>query len=98
MYEEETHPRNKEYTCLLEDEAPEEHDMEEPQELPTMEMSWKRKPAWTREIIREAERCGGLEGSTRERKKPKNFSNYVALMCDIVDQQPINNEEIVHKK
>ena len=58
------------------------HDMVEPQEPPMMEISRKRKPTWTREITREAERYGAPEGSTRERKKPKTFSNYVALMCD----------------
>ena len=48
VYEEETPSRNKESTCLLEDEAPEEHDIAEP---PIMEITRKRKPAWTREII-----------------------------------------------
>ena len=98
VYEEETSPRNKESTCLPEDEAPEEHDIAEPQEPPIMEITRKRKPAWTREIIREAERYGAPEGSTRERKKPKTFSNYVALMCDLVDQEPTNFEEAVQKK
>ena len=46
--EEETRPRNKETTCLPEDEAPEEHDMTEAQELLVMEISRKRKLAWTR--------------------------------------------------
>ena len=73
MYEEETPPRNEETTCLPEDEAPEEHDMSEPQEPPMMEISGKRNPAWTREIIQEAERYGAPEGSIRERKKPKTF-------------------------
>ena len=95
MYEEEAPPRNKETTCLLEDEAPKEHDMEEPQEPPTMEMSQKRNPAWEREIIQEVERYGAPEGSTRERKKPKTFAKYVSLMCDLVDQEPTNYEEAV---
>ena len=51
VYEEDVPPRNEETTCLPEDEIPEEHDMTEPQEPPTMEMSRKRKPAWAREII-----------------------------------------------
>ena len=63
-----------------------------------MEMSQKRKPPWEREIIQEAERYGALEGSTRVSKKPKTFSNYVALMCDLVDQEPPNYEEVVQKK
>ena len=38
---------------------------------PTMEISRKRKPAWAREIIQEAERYGAPEGSTRISKNPK---------------------------
>ena len=72
--------------------------MTEPQEPPTMEISRKRKPAWAREIIQEAERYGAPEGSTRVSKKPKPFSNYVALMCNLVDQEPTTYEEVVHKK
>ena len=72
--------------------------MAEPQEPPMMEISRKRYPSWTREIIQEVERYGAPEGSTRERKKPKTFSNYVALMCDLVDQEPTNYEEAVQKK
>ena len=48
VYVEETPPRNKETTCLHEDEALEEHDIEELEEPPMMEISRKRKPAWTR--------------------------------------------------
>ena len=51
VYEEETSPINKETTCLPEDEAPKEDDMEEPQEPPMMDILRKRNPAWTREII-----------------------------------------------
>ena len=41
--------------------------MLEPQESPTMDISRKRKPAWVREIIQEAEKYGDPEGSTRIR-------------------------------
>ena len=60
-----------------------------------MEMSRKRKPTWEREIIQEAERYGAPEGSIRASKKPKTFSNYVALMCDLVDKEPTSHEEAV---
>ena len=53
VYEEETPPKNKETTCLPKEETPEEHDMAEPQEPPTMEMSRKGKHACAREIIQE---------------------------------------------
>ena len=69
--------------------------MIEPQEPPTMEISRKRNPAWEREIIQEPERYGAPESSTRISKNPKPFSSYVALMCDLVDQEPTNYEEAV---
>ena len=68
---------------LPKDEVPKEHDMTEPKEPPTMETSRKRKLAWAREIIHEAERYGAPKGSTRVSKRPKKFYNYVALMCDV---------------
>ena len=34
--------------------ASEDHDMLEPQEPPTMDISQKRKPTWVREIIQKA--------------------------------------------
>ena len=74
------------------------HDMLEPQEPPTMDISWKRKPAWVREIIQEAEKYGSPKSSTRTSKRSKPVSNYISLMCDIVDQDPTSNEESIQKK
>ena len=51
VYEEDAHHRNVEATFLPDDEAPKDHDMTEPQEPPTMEISWKRNTTWEREII-----------------------------------------------
>ena len=51
------------------DEISKEHDMLEPQEPPHMNISHKRKAAWVRDIIQEAERYGVLEDSTRQSKK-----------------------------
>ena len=70
VYEEDAPPRNVQATFIPEDETPKYHDMTEPQESPMMEISRKRKPAWTREILREAKIYGAPKGSTRERKKP----------------------------
>ena len=72
--------------------------MLEPQAPPTMNISWKIKPAWVREIIQESDKYGALEGSIRVRKRSKPFPSYVAFMCDLVDQEPTNYEEVVQKK
>ena len=98
VYEEDAPPKNVEATFLPKDETAKDHDMTEPQEPPIMEISWKRKPSWEREIIQEAKRYGAFESSTRISKKPKPFSTYVAFMCDLVDQEPTNYEEAVQNK
>jgi hypothetical protein len=74
------------------------HDELEPQEPLRMIISHKRKPAWAHEIIQEVERYGAPEGSSRQSKKSKPFSSYLALMCDLVDQEPSCFEEAVKKK
>ena len=63
-----------------------------------MDIYLKRKPVRVREIIQEAENYGALEGSTRTSKISNPFSSYVALMCDLIDKEPTNYEEVVEKK
>ena len=63
-----------------------------------MDTSRKRKSTWVREIIQEEEKYGAPEGSTRTSKRSKPFSSYVALMCDLVDQEPTSYEEAAQKK
>ena len=72
--------------------------MLEPQEPPTIDISRKIKPAQVREIIKEAEKYGSIKGSTRRIKMSNPFSNHVAMMCDIVNQEPNSYEEDVQKK
>ena len=38
------------------------------------------------------------EGSTTTNKRSKPYSSYVALMCDLVDQEPSSYEEASQKK
>ena len=80
---------------------PEEHDMTKPQlpeDLPNELISRKRKPTWAREVIEEAKRHGAPEGAIRERKKPKSYPSYMALMCDLVDKEPTCFEEAIKQK
>ena len=65
----------------------EDHDMTEPQEpVETFLDSHKRKPAWARELLREAERYGALEGIHRDRKGGNPYNNYMAPLCEIIDK------------
>jgi hypothetical protein len=88
----------KEVTITPNDEIPEDHDMIDYQELPRMTIAHKRKPTWAREIIQDAEKYGALEGTMRQSKKPKPFSGYMALMCDLVEKEPTCFEEAVQEK
>ena len=84
---------------ILEDH--DDHNMVEPQEpVETFleKNSHKRKPAWAREILQEAERYGSPEGIYRERKREKHFNRYVALLCDTIDKEPSTYEEATEKK
>ena len=69
--------------------------MAEPQRLvdPPKEVSLKRQPTWARELIHNAERYSALEGSLRERKRPRTYSSYMALLSDIIDAEPLSFEE-----
>ena len=70
--------------------------MEEPQEpvdTPREKNSRKRKPTWVHEAILDAERYGALEGMHRGSKRPRPYSNYVALLCDIINKEPSSYEE-----
>ena len=74
--------------------------MTEPQRPidPSKEVSHKRKPAWVRELIQDAERYGAPEGSLRESKRPRIYSSYMALLSDIIDVEPSSFEEVVGKQ
>ena len=75
--------------------------MEEPQKPkdPPREMiTYKRRPAWAREIIQDAEKYGAPDGTFRESKRPRTYSSYMALLSDIIDADASNYEEAVEKK
>jgi hypothetical protein len=88
----------REVTNTPDDEIPEDHDLTESQKPPQMTISHKRKPAWAREIIQDGEKYGAPEGTMRQIKKPKQFSSYMALMCDLIENEPTCFEEAIQKK
>jgi hypothetical protein len=63
-----------------------------------MTISHKRNPAWAREIIQDGEKYGASEGTMRQIKKPKPFSSYMDLMCDLIEKEPTFFEEAIQKK
>ncbi|MCZ2221993.1 hypothetical protein NUW87_11590, partial [Corynebacterium pilbarense] len=63
---------------------PSRDSIEFPMELPPV----KRKQAWCREILREAERHSAPKGTFRERKKPDKYSSLIAHLNTVIDSKP----------
>ena len=63
-----------------------------------MTISHKRRPAWARELIQDGEKYGDPEGTMRQVKKSKPFSSYMALICDLLENDPTYFEEAIRKK
>jgi hypothetical protein len=76
----------------------EDHDIIESQEPPQMTISHKKKPIWARELIQDGGKYAVTEGTMRQVKKPKPFSSYMALMCDLLEKEPTCFEEAIQKK
>jgi U3 small nucleolar RNA-associated protein 14 len=85
----------REVIASPDEETPEDHDITEVQEPPQMTFSHKRKPAWARELIQDGEKYGVPEGTTRQVKRPKPFSSYTTLMCNLLDEEPTCFEEAI---
>jgi hypothetical protein len=88
----------KEVTINPDDEIPEDHDIIESQEPPRTTIPHKRKSVWARELIQDGEKYGAPKGPMRQIKKPKPFSSYMALMCDLIEKEPTCFEEAIQKK
>jgi hypothetical protein len=72
-----------------------DHDIVEVKEPPQMKILHKRKPAWARELIQDGEKYGVPQGTMKQRKRPKPFSNYTSLMCDLLEEEPTCFEEAI---
>jgi hypothetical protein len=63
-----------------------------------MKISHKIKLSLARELIQDREKYGAPEGTMKKVKKPKPFSSYIVLMCDLIEKDPTCFEESIHKK
>jgi hypothetical protein len=88
----------REVITSLDEEIIEDRDIIESQEPPQMMISHKRNPAWARELIQDGEKYGAPEGTMRQVKKPNPFSNYMDLMCDLLEKDPTYFEEAIQEK
>jgi hypothetical protein len=85
----------REVVTSLDEEFLEDHDIVEVQEPPQTTILHKRKPAWDRELIQYGENYSVPQGTTRQVKRPKPFSSYTALMCDLLEEEPTCFEEAI---
>jgi hypothetical protein len=88
----------REVVTSPDEELLEDHDIVEVQEPPQMTFFHKRKHAWARELIQDGEKYGVPEGTSRQVKRPKPFSSYTALICDLPDEEPTCSEEAIQRK
>jgi hypothetical protein len=88
----------REVVTSHDEEILEDHDIIEVQEPPQMTILHKRKPSWDREIIQYGEKYGVPKGTTRQVKRPKPFSSYTTLMCDLLEEEPTCFEESIQRK
>jgi hypothetical protein len=85
----------REVVTSPDEELLEDHDIVEVQEPPHMTIFHKRNPAWAREIIQDGEKYNVPQGTTRHVKRPKPFSSYTTLMCDLLEEEPTCFEESI---
>jgi hypothetical protein len=88
----------REVVISPDEEILEDHDISEVQEPPQMTILHKRKPAWARELIQDGEKYGVPQGTTRQVKRPKPFSSYTTLMCDLLEKEPTWFEQAIQMK
>jgi hypothetical protein len=88
----------REVVTSPDEEILEDHDIVEVQEPPQMMILHKRKKAWAREHIQDGEKYGVPQGTTRQVKRPKLFSSYTTLMCDLLEEESTFFEEAIQRK
>jgi len=77
---EESHDDPRDQDVVLEPAEELERSLEEP--------PFKRRPAWFKEILQEAEKHAAPPGTFRESRRPQRFAGYVALVSNISDAEP----------
>jgi hypothetical protein len=53
----------------------------------------RKRPAWLRDSLQDAEGHAAPSGTFRESKRRQRFSSYMALMSHIIDSEPSSYEE-----
>ena len=55
--------------------------------------SRKRRPKWLQDTLKEGETVGAPKKQVRERRPPKRFGSYIAMVTNIIETEPSSYEE-----
>ncbi|XP_059067683.1 uncharacterized protein LOC131858460 [Cryptomeria japonica] len=58
----------------------------------------KKRPLWARSTLQEAEKFATPSGTFKKSKRPQKFSNYVAMMCNIIETEPSNTKNAISQQ
>jgi hypothetical protein len=64
-----------------------------PIDVPREIIVGRKRPAWARQTLQEAEGHATPRGTFKESKRPQRFSSYIATMSHIIDSEPSSYEE-----
>jgi hypothetical protein len=67
-------------------------------EFPLEKPLVKRKPAWCREILKEAEKHATPKGTFRESKKLEKYSGLITQLNIVIDSEPSTFDEAAKHK
>jgi hypothetical protein len=67
-------------------------------EFPREKPPTKRKPAWCREVLKEAEKHAAPKGTFRESKNPDKYSRLIAKLNLVIDSEPSSFDEVAKHK
>jgi hypothetical protein len=67
-------------------------------EIPLEAPPAKRRPAWCREILKEAEKHATPKGTFRESKKPNKYSGLIAQLNHVINSKPSTFDEAAKHK
>lgn len=70
----------------------------DPTDKPRDKTVSKKRCLGARNIVQETEKFAAPSGTFRESRRPQKFSNYVALMYNIIGVEPSNVEEAMNQK
>ena len=58
----------------------------------------RKRPNWLKATLEDAEGHEAAKGLSRESKKPKRYSDYVAYITKLIEAEPSTFQEVEHEE